>query len=314
MAQRVEPVIVGIDTSKATLEVNTYGASSVSSVDNNKPAIRAWLKTLPPHAVIGIEATGVYHLELVDAAYRAGLQVFVIDGYRLSRYRESVGQRAKTDLSDAQLIARYVARERDELRPYRPLPPAQRRFWKVLKRRAQVVEAKKALRQSLSDMGRLQASVKATLRQLDRLVSLLEKELMVMARSLGWMADVLRVKAQYGVGKLTALMLIAVYYRANFSSVDAYVAFMGLDVRVRDSGKFKGKRKLTKQGEPECRRLLFNAARAAVRGDAMKPYYERLLARGKSTTQATVAVMRKLARISFALLRDQSEYQQPIMT
>ena len=38
---------------------------------------------------------------------------------------------------------------------------------------------------------------------------------------------------------------------------------MGLDVRVRDSGTFRGRRKLTKKGDPEVRRLLYNAAMAA---------------------------------------------------
>jgi len=61
-----------------------------------------------------------------------------------------------------------------------------------------------------------------------------------------------------GVGPLTAMALVAVYHRGHFRSVDAFIAFMGTDVRVRESGQSRGRRKLTKKGDPELRRLLFN--------------------------------------------------------
>ena len=80
-------------------------------------------------------------------------------------------------------------------------------------------------------------------------------------------------------------------------------------MRVRESGKFKGKRKLTKKGNPEIRRLLFNAARAGARTAQWKPYYDSLLERGLTTTAAAVAVARKIAKLAFALMRDQTEYQ-----
>jgi transposase len=41
------------------------------------------------------------------------------------------------------------------------------------------------------------------------------------------------------------LALVATFHRHNFRNADAFVAFMGLDVRVRDSGKFRGRRRIT---------------------------------------------------------------------
>ncbi|WP_180700271.1 transposase, partial [Pseudomonas crudilactis] len=74
------------------------------------------------------------------------------------------------------------------------------------------------------------------------------------------------------------------------------------------SGKKKGRRCLTKRGDSEARRLLHNAAMAASRTSAWKGFYEALRERGLSTTQALVALARKLARVVFALLKNQSEY------
>jgi len=73
---------------------------------------------------------------------------------------------------------------------------------------------------------------------------------------------------------------------------------MGMNVRVKESGLFKGKRKLTKGGNPEIRRLLFNGARTAKWNDL----YNSLRARGLSTTAAFVAIGRKIARLVYALM------------
>ena len=83
---------------------------------------------------------------------------------------------------------------------------------------------------------------------------------------------------------------------------------MGLDVRVRDSGKHKGKRKLTKMGDPEYRRLLHCVAIAAVRSVFYKAHYEQLQARGLAKTEGLVIVARKLARLAFALLNNQTSF------
>ena len=58
------------------------------------------------------------------------------------------------------------------------------------------------------------------------------------------------------------------------------------------------------------RRLLHNAAMSASRTPAWNGFYEEQRARGFSTTQVILA--RKLARVVFALLKGQSEYQPKI--
>ncbi len=91
-------------------------------------------------------------------------------------------------------------------------------------------------------------------------LSTLDQTLMAEAEGLGWKAEVQRCRAVPGVGPLTALALVALSHRGQFASADAFIAFMGMDIRVRQSGQWRGRCKLTKQGDPEVRRLLFNAA------------------------------------------------------
>lgn len=307
MAQRVQPVTVGADVDSRYIQIAQYGSSEVIRVDNQRAAIRRWLRSLSGPVCLAVEATGSYHLELVDQAHGAGVTVYLIDPYRLSRYRDGVGERHKTDPIDARLLARYLAHERAELRAFQPVSAAHRQAWSLLKRRAKVVQAEGMITESLQAVRGLSAPVKAVKQRLARLKQAIERELDQQLQHLGLGGDYRRLQTIEGVGPLTAAALVLAFHRGDFTRADAFVAYLGMDIRIRRSGKYKGHEKLTKKGDAECRRLLHNAARAAGRGD-QKAYYERLLARGFASTQAHVAVARKLVRIAFTLLKNQQNY------
>lgn len=308
MAKRVEEIILGVDVAQQWLDIHRADQQRDVHIDNTECAIEAYLAQLEGPAAIAIEPTNCFHERFVEAALRAGHTVYLVDPLRLSSYRQAVGQRAKTDLSDAALLARYLRRERQDLHPYRPLAPHQQRLWRLLKRRATLVQATTQLTQSLTEMGRLQRSVQAALRHLRHLTALIDKELTRLAQQLNLTPELRRLRPVPGIGPLNALALSAAFHRGRFKSADAFIAFLGLDVRVRDTGRFRGRRKLTKRGEPEMRRLLYNAAMAGCAMPLWRPYYQRLLRRGLSTTAALVALARKLARLAFALLRDHTEF------
>jgi transposase len=310
MAKRVEPIIFGIDIAKGSLDVHRYDTGETVRIANEVSAIDEFLKELPEDAVIGFESTGSYHEGLVAQALECGIPLYEIDGYKLRHYRESTGSRAKTDKKDAELVARYVQRELPSLRPFVPRSPEERKLWQLLLRRGVLVQAKSQLVQSVEHLGVAVSELDEAIDKLREALKALEKHAVRIARDLGWGNEIARVQAIPGVGPLVALALVLTYHRAPFPNRDAYIAYMGLDVRVRDSGLYRGQRKLTKRGEPELRRVMFLAGRAGRRfGDRFAQYYERLRARGKSTTEADVAVARKIARIAFTLLRTGEDYR-----
>lgn len=309
MAMRVEPLSIGADVSKVELVICEGKDPALTRLDNTRQAVRAWLKTLPGEASIAVEATNTFHLTLLEEAHRLGHTVYVVDGYRLNRYRQSIGGRAKTDSSDARLLRRYLEREQADLRPWTPPPKGYFRVQQLLHRRAVLVKSRLALEQSLSQLPELKRSVKALLRRLHHLDVLIQKRLQEALRQHGWIDQTRRCQAIEGIGPLTAAALTLAFHRGPFKSSDAFIAFLGLDVRVRDSGQCRGRRKLTKQGDPEFRRLLYLAAMYACRTPRWEPFYQRHLARGLSKIQALVALARKLARIAFALMKNQTDYQ-----
>lgn len=309
MAYHDRPILCGVDVSLATLDI-AQTDQPVTRIPNTLTAITDWLASLPGHARIAVEATGCYHERLHSLAKAAGHEVFLINGRQLNHYREAVGQRAKTDPDDARLLLRYLTHEQGELRPTNPLNVQEKCLWSLLQRRATLVRARSQLKQSLRGDPETEAIGRELTTSLNQAIAQIEHRMTRLATELGWQASVRLCQTIPGVGPLSALALAACYHRGEFKRSDQWVAYMGLDVRVRDSGTCRGRRKLSKRGNPELRRLLFNGAMSAAKMPSIRPRYEQYRARGMSSTEALVAMSRKLARIAFAVLSKGEAYDK----
>lgn len=312
MAVQVKKITLGIDVSKDTLDVYEWESRSHQRLVNEAKVIANFLKSLPGPVQIAIEPTSGYHLTFVEQAHALGHEIYLVNTRQLAHYRKAVGERNKTDVTDAWLLARYLDRERSELHRFRPPDRLAQQLWTLIKRRALVVETQKQLRQSLATIN---LSAKSAYRELQRLIERMEVRIVKLIDQLSWSDDYRRCLSVPGIGPINAAALVAAYNRGAFSGANAFIAYLGFDVRIRESGKFKGKRKLTKYGESELRRLLYCAAKPSRSYVPFDQYYENQLAKGLPKIAANVILARKLARIAFALLRDQSTFKkQPVKT
>ncbi|WP_193075277.1 IS110 family transposase [Pseudomonas sp. FME51] len=309
MTKPVESILVGIDVSKAELVIARSDSPQIEAISNSPSAIKRWLKSLPQGSRIALEATGTYHRQLATLAHAAAHQLYFLDGYRLSRYRDGVGTRAKTDPSDARLILRYLRNELEELKPWIPAHDAFYRIQSLIRRRASLVHTRVALSQSLQDIPELKQVRKQLDTHIRRVELLITQRLKQALADVGWDADARRCMDIEGIGELSSMALANTFHRGRFKSSDAFIAYLGMDVKVRDSGKQVGRRKLTKKGDPELRRLLYNAAMAARKTAAWKELYETYLSQGLKPIQALIKLARKLARIAFALMQNQTVYR-----
>jgi transposase len=312
---QTQKVILGCDVSQEWLDYCRHGDAQTVQIANDQRAIDRWLRSLnPATAALAIEATNTYHELLVERARHFGLEVYLVSGYQLRHYALSLNVRMRNDRVDAQLLARFLDREIEALRPYEPRSAEHQRLMRLLKRRALLVRQRIQLRQSFAGLGELRTSVRSVRRRLQQLIALIDRRLQHLARKLGWGPDLARLRSLPGVGPLNALALCAAYRSGQFSHRDPFIAFLGLDVRTKDSGKHRGRRKLTKKGDPEYRRLLYNAAMAATRdGRLLQDKYQALQARGLSKTAALVAVSRHIARLAFALLKNQTSFDPKLV-
>ena len=305
MAKLVEKITLGIDIAKDECVVCDWNTDEILTLINERSTIRNWLQSLHGCVQIAIEPTSHYHSVVVEEALALGFEVYLINPRQLAHYREAVNVRNKTDPRDAWLLARYLAHEGSQLRPYQPQNPQAQQLWALLKRRAVVVSARKQLQQSFSEIN---LPAKAMFTEFKHLLARIDCRINQLIKKLGWSVPYQCCLSIPGVGPLNAAALVAAFHRGAFANSDNFIAFIGMDVRLRESGRYKGKRKLTKRGEAEVRRLLYCATQPARCCQRFEDYYQRQLEKGLPKIAAKVILARKLARIAFTLMSKQEMF------
>jgi transposase len=305
MANPVKKITLGIDVAKDKLDIYNWQTGELTTLENERSAIKAWLNNFHGPIQIAIEPTSHYHLVMVEEVHALDSGVYLIDPRQLVHYRQAVNVRNKTDALDAWLLARYLEREGGQLRPFRPQDPRAQRLWQLILRRSTMVKSRQQIRQSLSG---IQMPIKDLLTGFQKVLVRIDRQIINLIKELGWWSGYQSCLSIPGIGAGNASALVAAYHRGSFASGDAFISYLGLDVRIRESGYYKGKRKLTKRGEPELRRLLFCASYPARAYQRFADYFERQLGKGLSKTAARVTLSRKLARIAFALMRNEEMF------
>jgi len=297
-------MFIGIDVASRELVISSL--QGLTTITNNQVAVEAWLMGLPAGSHIGVEATSHYHELVADTAVMAGMVVYVLNPRDTRHYMLGLGRRSKTDRVDAGMIRRLVMAEHPQLRPYQPAAAVHRQLALLQRRRGGVVKHRQALHKALRQIGTLTTALDQTLAALDALLAQIDQQLDALLNSQGTLAkEAHRLETIPGIGRQTSTQLVTLFKRVDLANSDAAVAFVGLDPRACDSGQKSGRRRLSKRGPAELRRLLYNCAQAAARTLTWKSYYTQLKSGKFSTTQALVIVARKLLRIAFSL------WQQP---
>lgn len=98
---------------------------------------------------------------------------------------------------------------------------------------------------------------------------------------------------------------------AYFNTIDEILKFSGLNLYEVSSGLHKGQVHITKVGRGFLRKTLYFASLNTVRKDGvMHDYYQRCLGRGMAKTKALIAVSRKLLRIIFSLVKNNTMFDE----
>lgn len=295
---------IGVDVSQAALDIAIAGDERVCTIANTPAGIRSWLASLAEGCHIAVESTGKLHRALVRAAIAKGHQLYVLNPRDLSHYAACLGRRAKTDRLDALLIARFLQCEYQHLHPHRLPSELQSQLDELIKRRHKVVVARQAMRQSLTSLDYKLRTRTRLLKAHDALIEEIDVHLQALVAKDASLADCAkRLRTVVGFGPLLGASMAHMITRLPFKNADAFIAYIGLDPRARDSGKLRGRRYLSKRGPAEMRRLLFTAAMSAANSKLWRPIYQYYLNRGFCTTAALIVLARKLALIAFSLVR-----------
>lgn len=299
----------GVDVASAHLDAAAYTQPGVRRIKNEPAAIDRWLKLLPAGSAIALESTGTWHQTLAHAAHARGLTVYLLNPRDVRHYARGTGMRGKTDRLDAQVLARFIAHEHRQLRPWGPQPAEQQALDELLRRRAVLVKHQQGIRQSVSDSALMRSTTQALLQEFTRTLGLIDREIEQAAKRIAaGTEDFKRITSVPGIGLLSGAALLGLFRRLATRGADAVIAFLGLDPRPFDSGQRTGVRRLSKRGPSEWRRLLFNAAMSACRTAAWRAVYERECAKGLPRVAALNVLARKLVRVAFSLFKSGASF------
>lgn len=295
---------VGIDVSKAVLDVAVHGNAKALNFSNDPKGRRklvAFLKPLQPRQVV-IESTGRYDLKVTDAMHAAGLAVVRINPRQGRDFAKATGQLAKTDRLDASILARMG--QVLEMPRYEPKAPWQRRLSEWTQRRSQLLDmlgAERMRAETLEDP-LLRRLASTHIGSLERMVKTLDKEIVAQVKAQPQLAALRTLK---GVGPVLQAVLACELPELGRISGKAIAKLAGVAPISRDSGTMRGRRTVW-GGRVQVRGPLYMAAMSASRFDpALRAFYQALRARGKAGKVAIVAVMRKMLVILNARMRDQ---------
>ena len=296
---------VGIDTSKATLDIYIRPLDKFFSVDNSAQGVREAIKCLKavhPTRIV-IEATGRLELPFVVAAQKSGLPVTIANPMHVRRFAGAAGQLAKSDKLDAQTIARFGEALKPE--PTELKPENVRLISDLLARRSQLLNMSTMEKNRLSILPKpLHTSLKRHIKHLQTEVKKIELKLdKLIDQTPSWQEQRDLLMSVNGVGKILAYTLLSDLPELGQLNRREIAALVGVAPMNRESGNYKGKRRIH-GGRTRVRTVLFMAIMSAVQSNPkLKRKYQQLKADGKPPKVALVACMRKLLTILNVMMK-----------
>jgi len=306
-------IFVGIDVGGASLDVAWHRGDSAHYA-NRPDAIATLVKRLqvgPKVTRIVVEPTGGYEKPLVKALRQAQLPVEIIHTTRFKAYRELVGVKAKSDTSDARLLAAYAAAP-DEVRGRKgdrvelPEDAIREALGELASRRAQIKHMIHAetCRLGTVRLAELRQAITAHLEVLRAEDKQVHQMMLTLVRQrLDLRRDQRLLGTIKGIGVKSALALLASVPELGRIDNKAAAALVGVAPFVRKSGTMTAPARIH-GGRAAVRSILYMAAVTASRHNpVLRPFYERLIAKGKPPKLALIAVLRRLVVFANAVLR-----------
>jgi len=289
------PLYIGVDVAKLSLAIQFPDRLwSTANTPAAHTALIAELKRLGAVHVV-CESTGGYERALVLALHAAGIAVSAINARQIRDFARACGRLAKTDALDATIIRDYGCR----LQPCPdPAPaPGEPEFADLIRARQDLV-ALITDEINRREHARLPALLKlshARQRHLEKQLATLDALIDAhVAAQADLAAKTERLQQVSGVGRVTALTVVALMPELGTLRDSEAAALAGVAPMNRDSGQHRGQRHIH-GGRAALRRVLYMAAlTATVHNPILKAFYHRLRQNGKPAKIALTAVMRKL--------------------
>jgi len=307
-------MFIGIDVSKARLDVAIRPSAEKLSVSNDEAGIQALVTRLSEikPALIVLEATGGLERSVSGTLGSAQLPVVVVNPRQVRDFAKALGQLAKTDRIDAEVLARFAEAIRP---PLRPLPD------KVsLELRSLIARRRQLIEMMVAEKTRLSTASKAVRKRIEAHIRWLETELDRADKDLDhsirqspiWCENEDLLRSVPSVGPVVSRTLLAELPELGRLNRKQIAALVGIAPLNCDSGTFRGRRGIW-GGRATVRAVLYMAALVASRRNSViRNFYKRLRDKGKAPKVALVACMHKLLTILNAMIKHKTRWSEII--
>ena len=314
----VSTVHIGVDVSKAKLDIyvpaTKEGASTTTDeVDNNIEGFRKLRELAKKHkAVVCVEPTGGYELELIAFLHKFGISVAYADALRVRQFARAEGCLSKNDTVDAALISRFA--DKIGVRLVEKQDVATVELKRKAKFRQTMMDARTAvvcrLETEIDDD--MKSMLREQVKHLDKLIAKAERSCLETVEKNAETKILLdRFSAVGGVGHLTAIAILAGLPEIGKLNDAKLNRLVGIAPEEKQSGTREWQRKIW-GGRKDVRNALYMATIASIMWNArLGSYYRKKRAEGHPHKWAIVPTMRKLLSLLNRIARDPSFVPEP---
>jgi transposase len=311
-----ENIYVGIDISKDTFNVATCPAILKTSLPNTADGHRQFCQSLKNHniALIVLEATGGYERPIVAELLEANLPVVVVNPRQVRDFARGLGQFAKTDAIDAEVLAKFAQLVQPAARVHKTAQITD--LAELVRRRRQLndLRTQESNRLLLIHHRQVHKSIQKMLKLLDQQIAEIDKLIEQHIQNNDDFQQRDRIlRSTPGVGPQTSAMLLAQMPELGSLNRQEVAALAGLAPWDRASGKWVGKGHIW-GGRKDVRSLLYMAALTARRcNPVIRQFAQRLEEEGKVFKVVITACMRKLLIILNTMIRNKTLWTEEII-
>lgn len=304
---------VGVDTGKFQLDIYIRPLDIYFTVSNDEKGIKEAITKIKKHRPnrIIIEATGRLEMPFIMACAKAKLPFVVANPIHIKRFAGAIGQRAKTDKLDAQLIAHYGEAIKPKLSQLKP--DTMQAMSDLVSRRNQLLAMQTMEKNRLQILPKdLAMTIKPILTAFKNQIIKIEKKLIELIESCpDYQAKNTILQSMTGIGKIASASIISNLPELGFITSKQASSLVGVAPMNRESGRYKGQRKI-QGGRHQVRTVLYMAMMSAIQSNPVfKETYQRLVAAGKPKKVAIIACIRKMVVILNSMLKDGVMWEAP---
>jgi len=315
---------IGIDVAKATLQVHIPINNKDLEIANSDTGLKQLYAKLKKQykkdiseLVFVYEPTGSYSTRLDRFCMDQKVFTFKVKPSQSSAFAKTLGHRNKSDKIDARLLHRIgiLAREKDIVIPAidedaHKLTSFFKYARRLMKERVALTNYLEAAIHHQEDtfiIRRIRANIKRLQSEEDEIF---QRMLELINANKEYKQSYENITSIKGIGPAGGIALMYLFARYPNASRRGITALCGLDPIISESGtSVQKKARISKQGNRAIRATFFmSSICATIHNDEMKTFYNHLKDRGKHSTVAHIAVMRKLILLAFSLYKNNEQY------